>query len=146
MIQWLARCGRHSRPWAITAHETVVDRAAANPALHEAVIDRHSLPVDLLNEMYFMVEARLRDRILERNADVDPATLEAALSAGRKRMALEDGALPPDHAERNSRMATLVWLDHVAIPSGQIHAIPAEQGAEIASNNYAQINKGGKNG
>ena len=27
MIQWLARCGRHSRPWAITAHETVVDVA-----------------------------------------------------------------------------------------------------------------------
>jgi uncharacterized protein (DUF2336 family) len=48
------------------AHETVVDRAAANPALHEAVIDRASLPVDLLNEMYFVVEARLRDRIMER--------------------------------------------------------------------------------
>jgi uncharacterized protein (DUF2336 family) len=80
------------------AHETVVDRAAANPALHEAVIDRASLPVDLLNEMYFVVEARLRDRIMEKNADVDPAMLEAALAAGRKRVAAEDGALPPDHA------------------------------------------------
>jgi hypothetical protein len=28
MIRWLARCGRHSRPWAITAHETVGDVAA----------------------------------------------------------------------------------------------------------------------
>lgn len=81
------------------AHETVVDRAAANPALHEAVIDRQSLPVDLLNEMYFMVEARLRDRIMEKNAGMDPATLEAALAAGRKRVAEQDGALPPDHAE-----------------------------------------------
>ncbi len=80
------------------AHEAVVDRAAANPALHEAVVDRHSLPVDLLNEMYFMVEARLRDRIMEKNADMDPATLEAALSAGRKRVAAQDGALPADHA------------------------------------------------
>lgn len=88
------------------AHETVVDRAAANPALHEAVIDRQSLPVDLLNEMYFVVEARLRDRIMERNADVDPATLDAALAAGRKRVAARDGALPPDHdaAEKEFRV------------------------------------------
>jgi uncharacterized protein (DUF2336 family) len=80
------------------AHEAVVDRAAANPALHEAVVDRHSLPVDLLNEMYFMVEAKLRDRIMEKNADMDPATLEAALNAGRKRIAAQDGSLPADHA------------------------------------------------
>lgn len=81
------------------AHEAVVDRAAANPALHEAVVDRHGLPVDLLNEMYFMVEARLRERIMAKNADVDPATLEAALDAGRKRVAAGDGALPADHAQ-----------------------------------------------
>lgn len=78
------------------AHETVVDRAQANPALHEAVIDRQSLPIDLLNEMYFVAESRLRDRILTRNADVDPATLEAALKAGRHRIAAKDGALPAD--------------------------------------------------
>jgi uncharacterized protein (DUF2336 family) len=89
------------------AHETVVDRAAANPALHEAVIDRHSLPVDLLNEMYFVVEARLRDRIMEKNAGLDPATLEAALAAGRKRMAVEDGALPRDHAAAETEFLAL---------------------------------------
>lgn len=89
------------------AHETVVDRAAANPALHEAVIDRNSLPVDLLNEMYFMVEAKLRDRIMEKNAGMDPAMLEAALAAGRKRVAMEDGALPADHAEAEKEFRTL---------------------------------------
>ena len=80
------------------AHEAVVDRAANNPALHEAVVDRHSLPPDLLNEMYFMVEARLRDRILAKNAELDPAQLDAALEAGRKRVATRDGALPADYA------------------------------------------------
>ena len=79
-----------------TAHEQAIDRAAVNPALHEAVVTRASLPVDLLNEMYFVVEAQLRDRILARNAKIDPAQLEAALSAGRKRVALGDGALPAD--------------------------------------------------
>jgi uncharacterized protein (DUF2336 family) len=81
------------------AHETAVDRAAVNPALHEAVIDRQALPMDLLNEMYFVAEARLRDRIMERNANVDPAILEAALKAGRNKVAASDGALPADHAE-----------------------------------------------
>ena len=51
---------------------------------------------DLLNEMYFVVEARLRARILEQNARLDPALLEAALAAGRTRVATSDGALPPD--------------------------------------------------
>ena len=85
------------------AHETAVDRAEANPALHEAVVSRRSLPIDLLNEMYFVVEAKLRTKILERNAAVDPAMLEAALAAGRKRVAVQDGALPNDYdaAERD---------------------------------------------
>ena len=85
------------------AHEAAVDRAEANPALHEAVVSRRSLPVDLLNEMYFVVEAKLRTKIMARNAQVDPEALEAALAAGRKRVASSDGALPPDYdaAERD---------------------------------------------
>ena len=89
------------------SHEAIVDRAQANPDLHEAVVDRHSLPVDLLNEMYFMVEARLRDRILERNSQVDPRELEAALEAGRKRVAVRDGALPPDYALAEAAVAAM---------------------------------------
>lgn len=87
------------------AHETAVDRAAANPDLHTAVINRRSLPVDLLNEMYFVVEGKLRGKILERNAEMDPAALEAALAAGRNRVAAKDGALPADYktAEREVR-------------------------------------------
>jgi uncharacterized protein (DUF2336 family) len=89
------------------AHEAAVDRAAANPALHQVVVDRQSLPMDLLNEMYFVVEARLRDRILEKNAAVDPAALEAALAAGRKRVAARDGALPADYAEAEAAVRAL---------------------------------------
>jgi uncharacterized protein (DUF2336 family) len=85
------------------AHEAAIDRAEANPALHDAVVSRRSLPVDLLNEMYFVVEAKLRTKIMARNAQVDPEALEAALAAGRKRVASSDGALPPDYdaAERD---------------------------------------------
>ena len=89
------------------AHEVAVDRAAVNPELHEAVIDRHSLPPDLLNEMYFVVEARLRDRILEKNAELDPAQLDAALASGRKRVATRDGSLPADYASAEAAIAAM---------------------------------------
>jgi 6-phosphogluconolactonase len=48
----------------------------------------------------------------------------------------DERCLPPGHAERNSRMAALAWLDHVAIPRAQIHPIPAEKGAEAAAADY----------
>ena len=51
----------------------------------------------------------------------------------------DERCLPPDHAERNSRMAGLAWLDHVGIPAAQIHVIEAERGAELAASRYAQI-------
>ena len=81
------------------ASETAVERAKVNPALHEATVSRASLPPDLLNEMYFVVEARLRTRILEQNARLDPVLLESALNAGRTRIATDDGALPADYVD-----------------------------------------------
>jgi len=50
----------------------------------------------------------------------------------------DERCLPPDHAERNSRMAGLAWLNHVGIPVAQIHVIEAERGAELAAQRYAQ--------
>ncbi|MEW6596552.1 MAG: DUF2336 domain-containing protein [Pseudomonadota bacterium] len=87
--------------------ETAVDRAVQNPDLHEAVVDRHNLPVDLLNEMYFIVEQKLRERIMAKNADLDPDELERALETGRKRLAARDGALPPDYAEAEAFVRNL---------------------------------------
>ncbi|HZZ37385.1 MAG TPA: DUF2336 domain-containing protein [Caulobacteraceae bacterium] len=95
------------------AHEIAVDRAVENPDLHEAVLDREAVPIDLLNEMYFVVEAQLRNKILERNAAVDPAELEAALAAGRKVVATRHGALPADYVE--SERAVRQMLDRKAI-------------------------------
>ena len=90
------------------AHEAAVDRAEANPELHAAVVNRRSLPIDLLNEMYFVVESQLRGKILERNAEVDPAELEAALAAGRNRVAVQDGALPDDYAAAERDVRSMV--------------------------------------
>jgi uncharacterized protein (DUF2336 family) len=89
------------------ASEAAVERAQVNKDLHEAVIERPNLPPDLLNEMYFVVEARLRARILEENAKLDPALLEQALSAGRKRVATLDGALPADYDQAEAYVSEL---------------------------------------
>jgi uncharacterized protein (DUF2336 family) len=80
------------------ASEAAVDRAHANPELHEAVVERRNLPPDLMNELYFIVEARLREKIMQRNAELDPDQLQAALEAGRNRLAARDGAVPADFA------------------------------------------------
>ena len=89
------------------ASETAVDRAQNNPALHAAVVERASLPPDLLSEMYFVVEARLRETIMARNATLDPAELQAALEAGRKRIAARDGALPADYETAEAEVRAL---------------------------------------
>lgn len=81
------------------ASEAVIERAKANPELHEATVGRANLPPDLLNEMYFVVEQRLRAQILEHNARLDPALLESALAAGRARVATDDGLFPEDYSE-----------------------------------------------
>ena len=49
----------------------------------------------------------------------------------------DERCLPADDPARNSRMARSEWLDHVAIPAAQIHAIPAELGPEAAAHEYA---------
>lgn len=50
----------------------------------------------------------------------------------------DERCLPPDSPERNSRMARMAWLDHVPIPPGQVHDIPAEHGAQAAAAEYAR--------
>jgi len=81
------------------ASETIVDRAKLNPELHEVTVNRANLPIDLLNEMYFLVEEQLRNKIIEENSQLSPEELDAALAVSRTRVATDDGALPPDYAE-----------------------------------------------
>lgn len=51
----------------------------------------------------------------------------------------DERCLPTDHHDRNSLMASSVFLDKVAIPDAQIFTIPAELGPESAAKNYRHI-------
>jgi uncharacterized protein (DUF2336 family) len=66
--------------------ERVVDRAMETPKMHEGVVTRQDLPIDLLNEMFFVVEKKLRTVIVERNSRVDPKELDDALARARSRI------------------------------------------------------------
>ena len=50
----------------------------------------------------------------------------------------DERCLPPEHQDRNSKMAYSAWLSHIAIPADHIHAIPAELGAKEAAMHYSQ--------
>ena len=48
----------------------------------------------------------------------------------------DERCLPAADPARNSEMVNLAWLRQSAIPSRQIHVIPAELGAELAAADY----------
>ncbi len=50
----------------------------------------------------------------------------------------DERCLPRDNPQRNSFMAAQAWLEHVDIPPGNLHIIPAELGATTAASLYAQ--------
>ena len=81
------------------SYETAVDRSQNNKELQTKLVRRKSMPLDLLNEMYFAVEQRLRNEILTRNDSVPPAALEAALKKARLKVAQDYGALPKDYED-----------------------------------------------
>lgn len=49
----------------------------------------------------------------------------------------DERCLPPDHPQRNSRMAMQAWLSQVAIPASRVHPIPAELGPQAGAARYA---------
>ena len=51
----------------------------------------------------------------------------------------DERCLPPEHPERNSRMAADTWLDHVAISRDRIHIMQAELGSDAAAAAYIPL-------
>lgn len=86
------------------AMELVVDRARDNSKLHKGVVGRHDIPLDLLNEMYFVVEKGLRTAILDRNSNVDPAELDQALAKARSRMQARQAAAVTDDVRAATKL------------------------------------------
>ena len=117
------QCRWHDYPTAAG-----LEQAAAQAILHaaqQAISQRGAFHIVLAGGT---TPRRIYESL--RNADADWAAWHIYFG--------DERCLPPDHAERNSRMTAQALLDHVPIPRSQIHIIPAELGAEIAASSYAQ--------
>ncbi len=79
------------------ALEHLVDHAEKCPELHEPLVERPELPPDLLNEMFFLVKATLKERIIARQETYDATTLEAAFSAAQRRLTRKAPGKPRDY-------------------------------------------------
>lgn len=51
----------------------------------------------------------------------------------------DERCLPEGDPQRNDSMACSSWLDHVPLPTQNIHRIPADKGAAFAVPHYAQL-------
>jgi len=69
-----------------TAFENITGRAETNPDLRAPLVARQETPTDLLNDLLTVVEARLRDRILQKFDGVDPEELQQAIDASHARL------------------------------------------------------------
>jgi 6-phosphogluconolactonase len=49
----------------------------------------------------------------------------------------DERCLPPEHADRNSKMANDAWLAAVSIPAAQVHPMPTENGSVEAAKAYS---------
>ena len=78
--------------------ETLVNKSETETDLQSPLVNHQALPPDLLNDMYFFVEERLRKRIIERNQETPPEELERAFAMARERIC-GSTALPADYEE-----------------------------------------------
>jgi uncharacterized protein (DUF2336 family) len=95
------------------AAQTLVSRSERNHGLQEPLITRADLPPDLINQMYFWVSEKLRERIMQETHDLDETVidnlLKEAQSAVVTEMAYEaDVDAEPSPAEKFIRRKALL--------------------------------------
>lgn len=77
--------------------EILTHRAESEPSLHAGLVAREDMDLDLLNEMYFIVDEETRGKIVERGKTASPEMLQDAMEAARTRLQRSTGALPSDY-------------------------------------------------
>lgn len=67
----------------------VADRASSNEALQGLLLERPDLPADMLHDMFWVVSTKLRSRILQKSADLDPEIVDRALAQTERKLMKE---------------------------------------------------------
>ncbi len=76
--------------------EDIAQRAVKSKELHAPFVKRKTVPLDLLNDVYEVVEQQLRRHIMVRFNTVSEAELNAALEKSKSRLNAAYGDLPED--------------------------------------------------
>ncbi|HEX4635013.1 MAG TPA: DUF2336 domain-containing protein [Rhizomicrobium sp.] len=87
--------------------DMVMERADASPLLQAGLVRRKSVPLDLLNELYLKTETGLRQEIMAKFGQVDPAELEKAFERSRIRLNSRYRQVPEDIAVARKNLAAL---------------------------------------
>lgn len=89
------------------ALEKMTARAGSAQILHEPLIHRARLPLDLLNALFFKVSASLKREIARRMGDVDPELVDQAIHETEKRLQSSIVARDPEHLSAEAYVAKL---------------------------------------
>ena len=100
-----------------------------------------SLRTQLLQEAENAIEERGRFNIVLAGGETPSALYHTLIDANTDWQAWhiyfgDERCLPQGDPQRNDQMVKTAWLNHVPIPSEQIHSIPAELGAEEGAQQY----------
>ncbi len=85
--------------------ETLINKSETQLELQSPLVNHKNIPPDMMNEMYFFVEKRLRQRILERNENTTPEELDRAFEQARSKV-LWSTDLPSDFEEARQFVKT----------------------------------------
>jgi uncharacterized protein (DUF2336 family) len=89
---------------AYRTYEKVAARAETSVLLQGPFIKRSTVPLDLLNDLYFKVEGDLRRQVLDRFGTASPQDLSVALVMSRRRWLIKYGGLPKNYESLNSQI------------------------------------------
>lgn len=78
-------------------YNQILERADGNATLQQSLVNRKSIPPEHLNKLFGCVDADLRAKILERNAEFSEAEIGAALERAKTQISIDCGALPADY-------------------------------------------------
>lgn len=77
-------------------YEVVTERAMTSKVLQAPLVKNKNVPLDLLNDVYQVVEKKLRAQIMAKFESVSEAELNAALEASKNRLNVAYGKAPED--------------------------------------------------
>jgi uncharacterized protein (DUF2336 family) len=85
-------------------YEKIAVRAEASVVLQGPLVKRSTVPLDLLNDLYFKVESNLRREVLRRFSTASSQDLSVAMLLSRRRWLMKHGGLPKDYEASRSRI------------------------------------------